>query len=121
MAEKIKDGSHVIVCDNSKQKRVYQVKKDQVIEHYKCIIECNELIGKSYNTFYLVTDPSKKDGKLTEITDQRSLVKEHLVESAGNFEAVDDYGAEDEEEEVPQGGNKVQRTEGMAHVHEQKE
>lgn len=41
----IKDGQHVIIIDNSKQKRVYRMEKDKNIEHYKSTIACNELIG----------------------------------------------------------------------------
>lgn len=117
---KIKSGRHVIIIDNSKQKRVYQVEQDKNIEHYKCTISCNELIGQKFNSFFLVTDANKKDGKLEEITDQKQLVKEHLVENAGAFldedEDDDDYGDEDKEEPVEGNGGKIQKKEGMKHV-----
>ena len=62
-----------------------------------------------------MTDPSKKDGKLTEITDQKSLVKEHLVEAAGEFGGDDDeYGNQEDEQEPA--ATKFQRKEGMNQV-----
>ena len=130
ISEIIKDGQHVIIIDNSKQKRVYKIQQDKTIEHYKTTIACNELIGQRYNGFFFVTDPGKKDGKLEEITDQKQLVKEHLVESAGSFLETgveDEYGAEDLNQEEaaaqevadPTGpASKIQRKEGMKHVGE---
>jgi len=41
----------------------------------------------------MIDDPTGKTGKLIEITNQKQLVKDHLVENAGNF----DFAGEDED------------------------
>ena len=68
-ADTIRNETHVIIVDNSHQKRVYKIEENKMIEHYKSTICCNDLIGKPYNTFFLVTDPAKKDGKIEEMND----------------------------------------------------
>ena len=74
MTDCVRDNSFIILLDNSKNKRVYQMQKDKMICHYKHNICCNELIGKPFNTFWQL------DGlKLIEIADQKKLVEEFFL------------------------------------------
>ena len=52
----IKDGSHVVIIDNSQNRRVTRVKSGQKQIHFKTAIDCDLLIGKSFNSFFEVTD-----------------------------------------------------------------
>lgn len=56
MATKIKEDLHVVIIDNSKNRKCFQVKKGLKVYHYKVTIDCSQLIGKDYNTFWQVTD-----------------------------------------------------------------
>lgn len=74
MTDCVKNNDFVILLDNSKNKRVYQVVKDKQICHYKHNINCNELIGKPYQSFW------ELDGlNLIEIADQKKLVSEFFL------------------------------------------
>jgi hypothetical protein len=64
----IEDQKHVIIVDNSKNRRVYRLdSKAGKIFHYKNAIDVSQLIGKPFNTFYQIED--SKSGLLKEITD----------------------------------------------------
>ena len=74
MTDLVQNNSFVILLDNSKNKRVYQVVENKQICHYKHYINCNELIGTPFNSFWQL------DGlNLVEIADQQKLVSEFFL------------------------------------------
>ena len=89
----IEDQKHVIIIDNSKNRRIYKIQKDAKIWHYKNCIDVNQLIGKKHNSFYQIQD--SKIGTLKEITDQKELVKEFFLDITAQNGDNDSEEAED--------------------------
>jgi hypothetical protein len=106
----IKPGRHVIIIDNSGNRRIMRVKPGTKQLHFKCTIDCDELIGKEYNTFWQVID--SRAGTIQQITDQKSLVKDFFLKD----DPVDDNSAESEGDQEDQGPNKAQKTEDQSEV-----
>lgn len=52
MSNTIKNGQHIIIVDNSKNKRLYKLSTEKKISHYKNAIDSNQLIGKQFNSFF---------------------------------------------------------------------
>jgi hypothetical protein len=69
MSDTVKANKHIVIVDNSKNMRCYFVTPDSKIYHYKSIILTDNLIGKKFNSIFLITDP--KVGSIEEITDSR--------------------------------------------------
>ena len=46
MSELIKNNQHVILIDNSQNRRIFQIKEGQKVQHYKNMIDLNQLVGK---------------------------------------------------------------------------
>ena len=69
--EKIKANSHILIIDNSDNRRVYRLRGEpgnsNQILHYKNCIDTNQLIGKHFNSFFMITDA--RSGDLEELTD----------------------------------------------------
>ena len=42
----IKEGSHVVIVDNSGNRRVIKVKAGRKIKHFKVMLDLGQLIGK---------------------------------------------------------------------------
>lgn len=85
MTDCVQNNSFIILLDNSKNKRVYQVVENKLICHYKHNIKCDELIGKPYNSFW------ELDGlNLIEIADQQKLVSEFFLKIENDEEQEDD-------------------------------
>ena len=69
MSDTVKANKHIVIVDNSKNRRSYFITPDSKINHYKSIILTDNLIGKKYNSIFLITDP--KVGSIEEITDSK--------------------------------------------------
>lgn len=77
MSDTLKANKHIVIVDNSKNRRCYFITPDSKISHYKSIILTDNLIGKKYNSIFLITDP--KVGSIEEITDSKQLVKDYFL------------------------------------------
>ena len=96
----VKEGTHVVIVDNSGNRRVLKVKAGRKIKHFKVMIDLTQLVDSEFGQHYQVRDP--KSGELEPITDVKVLTKafletEDLPEETGQAEE------EEEKEEVGDG------------------
>ncbi len=100
----IKEGSNVVIVDNSGNRRVLKIKQGKRVKHFKVMLDLGQLIGKHFGTHHLVVDP--KSGDIEQITDVKELTKAFLDEpmiDAENNGDEEGENIEDEEEEVKEG------------------
>ena len=72
----IREGTNVIIVDNSSNRRVLRIKHGKKIKHVKVMIDMGQLIGTEFGAHYLVVDP--KSGELERIDDVKQLTKAFL-------------------------------------------
>jgi hypothetical protein len=94
----VKEGSHVVIVDNSGNRRVQRVKAGKRLKHFKVLVDLAQLIGADFGTHFQVKDP--KSGDLQAITDVRELTQAFL-EAPATEEA-----AEEEEVKTPDKDNR---------------
>ena len=72
----IEEGTHVVIVDNSSNRRVLKIKHNKKIKHFKIIIDLGKLIRTDFGVHYQVTDP--KTGELERIEDVKVLTRAFL-------------------------------------------
>lgn len=92
----IKEGMHIVIVDNSRNRRVYIAQKGKKVQHYKNNIDMSSIIGKNFNQFFQIVD--NKAGTLIEVNDHAQLVKEFFLTIDGGNEDEDDDDQEDGED-----------------------
>ena len=85
-----KEGTNVIIVDNSGNRKVLRVKSKKV-KHFKVMLDLGQLIGTEFGMHYLVKDP--KNGDIEQITDVKVLTRAFLEDS------IEDGGVDEQEEE----------------------
>ena len=101
----IKEGTNVIIVDNSSNRRVLRIKHGKTIKHVKVMIDMGQLIGTEFGAHYLVVDP--KSGELERIDDVKQLTKAFLDDTPIGVdpdENQEEDGEEEEEKEIPGDG-----------------
>jgi hypothetical protein len=87
----IKEGTNVVIVDNSGNQRVLKVKggggKKKPIKHFKVMLDIAQLIGTDFGVHYHVRDP--KTGDLEVIQDVKVLTRAFLDQEEENDGAGD--------------------------------
>jgi protein-tyrosine-phosphatase len=74
-AHLIQEGTHVVIVDNSGQRRILKI-KNKKIKQGKVMLDMGKLIGQPFATHWQVTDPNS--GEIEQITDVKVLTKAFL-------------------------------------------